>query len=297
MKLLKIRYFLVLLGLLVILSACDQRATSEEEITENTFNNYSPCLLTNAMVGTVVRAAGEVAFVDDTEHEGQYIDLEADDCRVGIWVERDRLFDWNAAEEGYFIIGAALLVEGQLTLVPMPARPDDKQLVIELSLPPRLLGMAPPIDDVVGDYVMPSLDKPAYEFNKEALWRDIRIPGIITFVDDSRSAGLYGELENENRIVRLWIERKRWNSWSMEECDNFEVGKSVIIDGILTLVLNEPTVDLSSPPPSGVNILELFAGYPLSMGFKSTRCHFFLQSSSLFPFCILTILTFSRYIC
>jgi len=130
----------------------------------------------------------------------------------------------------------------------MLARPNDKQLVIELNSPPRLLGMAPPIDDVVGDYAMPTLDRPAYEFNKEDFWRDIRVSGIITFVDDSRAAGLYGELENENRIIRLWIERKRWNSWSTEERSNFEVGKSVIIDGILTLVLNEPTVDLSLPP-------------------------------------------------
>jgi len=235
-------------ALVTILTACDQEALPEKETTVNAFDAYSPCLLTNAMVGTIVRAAGEVAFVDDTDHEGIYFDLEANDCRVGIWVERDRLYDWNTTEENYFIIGATMVVEGQLTLVPMPARPDDKQLVIELDSPPRLLGTVPTIDEVNGDYAMPPLDKPSYIFNEQDLWRDIRVRGVITFVDDSKAAGLYGELENENRIIRLWIERTRWNGWSMEEQENFEVGKSVIIDGILTLVLNEPVVDLSVPP-------------------------------------------------
>lgn len=248
MKLLIIHSLLLFAGLIVILTACSQEALPEEETTYRSTNDYSPCLLNNAMIGTIVHAAGEIAFADDTEPEGIYADIEANDCRVGIWVERDSLYDWNIMEENYLIIGATIFVEGELTLVPMPARPSDKQLIIELNSPPRLLGMTPTIDKGDGDYIMPSLDKPAFLFNEHDLWRDTKVSGVITFVDDSKAAGLYGELENENQMIRLWIERKRWNSWSMKEQEYFEVGKSVTIDGILTLVLNEPVVDLSIPP-------------------------------------------------
>ena len=59
-------------------------------------------------------------------------------CRVGIWVERDRLYDWGIDDSEVFIIGASLLVEGLLTEAPMPARPSSNWSS-ELRETPRLL--------------------------------------------------------------------------------------------------------------------------------------------------------------
>jgi hypothetical protein len=76
----------------------------------------------------------------------------------------------------------------------------------------------------------------------------VQAEGEITFIDDSRAAGLYAELESGDCIIRLWVDRTRWNTWSADEQALFSVGKPMAVDGILTLVLNEPVVDLSMPP-------------------------------------------------
>ena len=248
MKIDRIHRIAILLGIVLLLSACTNPPSQQPEYADEDSYHYSPCSLSTEMVGQSVKAVGEIAFVDDTDPEGIYADLEEESCRVGIWVSMEQLQGWTDNIEDNFIIGAKIAVAGLLTEVPMPARPEDKQLVIELSSLPRLLGTPAYIDSESSEIALPPLDKPAYRFSEDDLWQDIRVSGTVTFVDDSKAAGLYAEMKKEDHVLRLWIERTRWNTWNEDEQADFSAGKSVVIDGILTLVLNEPVVDLSVPP-------------------------------------------------
>ncbi|MFC1913575.1 hypothetical protein ACFLX7_05245 [Chloroflexota bacterium] len=244
----RIHCITILLGIVLVLSACATPPSQQPEYADEDSYHYSPCSLSTEMVGQSVKAVGEIAFVDNTDPDGVYADLEEDSCRVGIWVSMEQLQEWTESMEGNFVIGAKIAVAGLLTEVPMPARPEDKQLVIELSSLPRLLGTPAYIGPESSEIALPPLDKPAYRFNEDDLWQDIRVAGIITFVDDSKAAGLYAEMDREDHVLRLWVERTRWNTWDEDGQADFSAGKSVVVDGILTLVLNEPVVDLSVPP-------------------------------------------------
>ncbi|HEY90999.1 MAG TPA: hypothetical protein G4O07_04110, partial [Dehalococcoidia bacterium] len=143
-------------------------------------------------------------------------------------------------------MGAQVVVSGRLTEQPLPARPGEKQLVIELTSAPRLLG--PPLDtDLWEGPMLPPLQGPACSISESKLWQEETFTGVIRFVDDSKAAGIYGELEADGCYMRLWIERTRWDTWNTGEKQKFSTGSEVRVFGIITEVPGEPTLDLSLP--------------------------------------------------
>ena len=74
--------------LLLSLAACGPKATSVDEVTPTPAPvAESPCALTVERVGRDVQVAGKITFVDDLGPQGMHADLEAEGCRVGIWVD------------------------------------------------------------------------------------------------------------------------------------------------------------------------------------------------------------------
>jgi len=211
------------------------------------FGTETPCGLDTTQIGQIVEVAGEIAFLDDMDPEGIYADLEAEGCRVGLWMERRNLATWFPESDEPIVVGAQVLVSGQLTEQSLPARPEEKQLVIEVTSMPRLLG--PPINaELWEDSRLPPLKGPACSVSESELWRDTAVTGVIRFVDDSKAAGIYGELETDGCFMRLWVERTRWDTWNDGDKQMFSAGIEVGVSGIMTKVLGEPTLDLSLPP-------------------------------------------------
>lgn len=208
----------------------------------------TPCDMTADRAGHNVSAAGIIAFIDDTPGDGRYADLEFEDCRVGIWVEKPMWESWTVSEQAVFSLDAIVLATGTLDLFSMPARPDEKQTVINLTSPLELLKAPDGSSPRVTDFKLEPLDGPACPFDVEDFWEEVQIQGRITLIDDSKAAGIYGEIESDGCLARIWVERTRWNTWTPEEQSLLSVGETVFLDGILTLVLREPVVDLSFPP-------------------------------------------------
>ncbi len=70
-------------------------------------------------------------------------------------------------------------------------------------------------------------------------------------MDESAAAGVYAELKQGNSLVRLWVERNRWETWDEKAQAYLDPGAEVVVDGILTAGLGEYVVDLSySPRPN-----------------------------------------------
>lgn len=204
----------------------------------------SPCNLTFDQVGQSVQAAGSVMFVDDTPPDGLYADLEADNCRVGIAVEDGTFSGWNAEQQAAFNVGSEITVAGNLASYPFPERPEEMQLVIELT--------APPVIGYAAEFSPRELDAPSgtlCHFPEDQVGQTVKAAGKILFVDSQAAAGLYAEMgSDEGCVYRLWVERTRWDTWSEEQQSGFVADRRVEVEGILTLVLNEQNIDLSIPP-------------------------------------------------
>jgi len=202
----------------------------------------SPCDINDALVGTTVTSGGDIAFVDDTDTEGYYADLERDGCRVGIFVDTPTYAAWNPEDQAGFEVGATIVATGFLESVPFPFREDEFQLVIALSAPPDVIVPSP----VVLPNELPPLLGPPCDLSGYAPRDQVALDGMIAFVDDGAAAGIYGELESGGCRVRVWVERARYDVWPGEAQSLMAVGTAVSIDGILTIVLGEPVVDLST---------------------------------------------------
>jgi len=207
----------------------------------------SPCELKEDQLGQRVEVGGVVAFVDDADPRWLYADLEADGCRVGITVESRTHRAWSEAEQATFTVGAQIVVGGYLASYPMPARPDEYQLIVELEAPPQALAQIPALAGTEMPSLAPLLGMEC-DLSHVAYLDDLRVEGEIIFVDDRAAAGLYAELDQDGCSVRIWVERTRWDTWSAAEQGLFSVGETVVLEGILTDVLHEPFLDLSIPP-------------------------------------------------
>jgi len=230
----------------LVISACGSARTTGPEVSLPP-DVESPCDLTEERVGQSVEVGGEIAFVDDTDPGWLYADLEAANCRVGITVETSTHRAWSEDQQATFSVGAQIVVQGNLASYPMPARPDEYQLIVELDFPPQALNEIPALAGTEIPSLMPLLGTECDLSQIETL-TEVRMQGEITFVDDTAAAGLYAELNRDGCSVRLWVERTRWDTWSTQEQTLFTVGEMVAVEGILTIVLHEPFVDLSFPP-------------------------------------------------
>jgi hypothetical protein len=202
----------------------------------------SPCELTEDMVGEFRQVGGVLEFVDTTAPDGWYADLEREGCRVGIWVTAADLRDWQSNTPEAFQEGAVVVFEGYLTSQPLPARPEEYQLILEVSQPPQdLIESENGIDTTSSD--LPECDFPDLESGDQAM-----AAGTILLLDDSASAGVYLEIDDGGCLKRVWAERRFYDTWSKEEKDRLMPGNVIRAEGLYTVVRGQATVDISEPP-------------------------------------------------
>jgi hypothetical protein len=236
----------LMLAALLALTACGSRSNLGQDIPLPP-DVETPCDLTDERVGQRVEVGGEVAFVDDVDPEWLYADLEADGCRVGITIEKRTYRGWSETQQATFTRGAQIVVQGLLASYPMPARPDEFQLIVELDAAPQALSEIPDLAGTEESSLVPLIGTEC-DLSHVEYWTDMRVQGEIILVDDSAAAGLYAELDRGDCSVRLWVERTRWDTLTTEEQSQLSAGKIVDVEGILTEVLYEPFLDLSFPP-------------------------------------------------
>ena len=227
-----------LVGLvLLILTACSP------DMSKIDFGDAdSPCEYTDQDVDGPVKVGGLLEFVDATAPDGWYADLERDGCRIGIWVESAFLTEWQAAQPEAFKEGAVAVFEGFLTSQPLPDRPDEYQLIVEVDQPPFVL-----LDSSgKSDYVEHSM--PACDFSDLQSGEEANAKGEIILADDSAAAGVYFELDEAGCFKRVWVERRFYDQWTSEQQKMISVGNLLEVNGILTDVRGEPTVDIKDPP-------------------------------------------------
>jgi hypothetical protein len=235
---------LFLACLALVLAACG----SKSQAFELPAGVASVCEISADEAGQVVEVGGEIVFVDDTNPSAYYADLEYGDCRVGIVAEPSTWSGWTEEERSRFSVGAKVVASGLLAQSPMPARPDEYQLVVELHRPLHPAGEIPALAGREVQPSLPPITEPACEYMEVDFSMDLEMFGKIIVYDDEAAAGIYAELDNGYCVTRLWVERTRWEDWSQEERALFNLGSDVAVEGILTPVLDEPVLDLSLPP-------------------------------------------------
>ena len=242
--------FLLSVFTALLLSGCGSKDQSELSVTFPP-DAESPCDITEDHTEQFVKIAGEIVFVDDTDPFTRYADLEFNNCRIGIMIEETELDAWTAEEKTAFSTGAHVIAQGILDSFPMPARPDEFQLIVELEAPLQSLSALPSPADREDDPSLPDLQGDACWFSDDELRTPIQVVGEITEIDESAAAGVYAELKQGNCLVRLWVERNLWETWGEQAQALMDPGSDVVVDGILTKVLGEHVVDLSySPRPN-----------------------------------------------
>lgn len=242
--------FLLSVFTTILLSGCGSKDQSELSVILPP-DTESPCEITEDLIEQFVKIAGEIVFVDDTDPFTRYADLEFNNCRIGIMIETTELDAWTVEEKAAFTKGTSVIAEGVLDSFPMPARPDEFQLIVELEAPLQSLSALPSSADREDDPPLPDLQGEACWFSDDELHTPVQVIGEITGMDDSAAAGVYAELKQGNCLVRLWVERNRWETWDEKAQAYLDPGADVVVDGILTTVLGEHVVDLSySPRPN-----------------------------------------------
>jgi hypothetical protein len=237
---------IILSAAAVTLSACGLKGKPGPDVILPSGMD-SPCDLAEEQVGQQVEVGGEIAFVDDVDPEWLYADLEAEGCRVGIAVLKRTHRTWDEEQQATFTVGAQIQVQGRLASYPMPARPDELQMIVELDFPPQALSEIPALLGTDAPSLMPLIGMACDLSHVEHL-AELSIEGEIILVDDTAAAGLYAEFDRDGCSVRLWVERTRWDTWSAGEQSLYAAGETVVVEGILTDVLHEPVLDLSIPP-------------------------------------------------
>jgi hypothetical protein len=230
------KILLVILMILVI-SAC-----SSETQDIDFGDAASPCEYSENEIGDRVNVSGMLEFVDTTAPDGWYADLERDNCRIGIWIESIFLDEWQTSSPEVFKEGAVVVFEGTLTSYPLPDRPEEHQLIVEVDQQPvGLLDSTAEISEV--GHAMPACEYQGRESGEE-----VSAEGEVILVDASAAAGVYLEMDEAGCYKRIWIESRFFDEWSSEQQNMIAVGNEIIVTGKLTVVRGEPTVDIKDPP-------------------------------------------------
>ena len=227
----------VIVFMVLLISACSSNLSQVD------FGDAaSPCDFSDGNINERVEVGGVLEFVDTTAPDGWYADLERDGCRIGVWVESTYLLEWQAESPEAFKERAVAVFEGFLTSQPLPDRPDEYQLIVEVDqLPVALMESTGKVEEK--EHSMPACDFPDLESGEKA-----KAEGKIMLADDSAAAGVYFELEEAGCYKRVWVERRFYDEWTPEQQGIIAVGKSIEATGILTIVRGEPTVDIKDPP-------------------------------------------------
>lgn len=90
----------------------------------------SPCKITTDMVGQPVTVFGQIAFITHDSPEGIFAELEAERCRVGVFIP-SRIWDqWDKQQREMLRLGAQLLLSGLLVSF-------DGRLIVDVIDPPQ----------------------------------------------------------------------------------------------------------------------------------------------------------------
>ena len=201
----------------------------------------SPCDYSENDLGEQIKVGGLLEFVDDSVPNGWYADLEREGCRIGVWVTADDYATWKGSVPQAFEEEAVVSVTGVLTQQPLPDRPDEFQLIVEVESLPQVLLTS------TGDEGDPIHTLPACTYAGIEEHDAITVTGEVTLKDDSAAAGVYVELEADGCYSRIWIERRFWDTWNTDEQDVIALGNQITVSGIFTNVRGEDTVDISEP--------------------------------------------------
>jgi hypothetical protein len=207
----------------------------------------TPCDLESKPLGSQVQVGGQIEFLDDSLPNELYADLEAEGCRVGIILTTAQLELWGIDARS-LQRGAQLLVQGQLTEAPLPARPDEFQLIVELDSAPQTLNEAQLASQPEVESALAPLSGPTCDFSSNEVLQPLLVSGELLQVDQSAAAGVAAELERQGCHVRLWVERRYWDEWPQADRDQFSSGQSISVEGLLTYVLGEAVIDIADPP-------------------------------------------------
>lgn len=90
----------------------------------------SPCRITTDMVGQTVSVFGQIAFITHDNPEGSFAELEAEGCKVGVFIPSRISDQWDKQQREMLYLGAQLLVSGLLVSF-------DGKLIIDVSEAPQ----------------------------------------------------------------------------------------------------------------------------------------------------------------
>ena len=132
---------MALLFCLVLLTSCNfdenppPRAIEEHETPNNSEaldeHGVSPCKMTTDMVGQTVSVFGQIALVARDNPDGIFAELEAEGCKIGIFVPIEIWDQWDAQQQDIIHEDAQILASGRLVSF-------DGELIVDVSNPPQV---------------------------------------------------------------------------------------------------------------------------------------------------------------
>ena len=94
-----------------------------------TLIHMTPCEVTSGQVGDLVRLSGYISFIDYSDPNGQFAELDGKGCRAGLWADREEILAWSTVAQSLFQVSSSVIVEGVLTT-------SDGKMIVELVVPP-----------------------------------------------------------------------------------------------------------------------------------------------------------------
>ncbi len=91
--------------------------------------HMTPCDITSGDVGDLVRLSGYISFMDYSDPNGQFAELDGKGCRAGLWADREEILAWSTEAQSLFQVSSSVIVEGVLTTF-------DGKMIVELVVPP-----------------------------------------------------------------------------------------------------------------------------------------------------------------
>lgn len=209
-------------------------------LSENEIPELTPCTVSSEYLGQVVSVAGIIGFIDDSDPDAMYSDVEEFPCRIGIAFDRILAISWPGGAPN-LEVGASIVAIGTLTRNVVPQRPELSHFVVEVTEKPIITS---------GEESSPGSEsaEPRCTYTVEEM-ETVSAEGTVVFFDDSKAAGIFVELVTvDGCLTTIWVERDYWNQWLAEEQVRLTPGYPVRVIGLLTTVQGIATIDLADPP-------------------------------------------------
>jgi hypothetical protein len=104
---------------------------SPNRMEEASFNRIvvSPCEITRDQIHGEIAVKGTIAFLDGTNPNGLFLDVEDAGCHIGLWVEKSTWHTWDSSVQDLLQFNQEVILHGFLTSYP-------GELILEVSKPP-----------------------------------------------------------------------------------------------------------------------------------------------------------------